>query len=59
MSMLESRIGIEQSFAYTSNIAQGLAGLPSWVRRPRRVALWVAMKQQIAMASRLVKKRVA
>jgi hypothetical protein len=59
MSMLETRIGIEQSFAYTSNIAAGLKALPNWVRHPRRVALWIAMKLQIVAASRLVKKRVA
>jgi Transposase DDE domain len=59
MSMLKNRIGIEQGFAYTSNIPQGLSGLPSWVRTPHRVALWVALKQQIASASRLINKRVA
>jgi hypothetical protein len=58
-SMLKSRIGIEQSFAYMTNVAGGLTALPNWVRRPRRVALWVAVKLLIVTASRLVSKRVA
>ena len=59
LSMLEHRIGVEQGFAYMSNIPQGLSGLPGWVRRPHRVALWVAMKLLIPMARRMVNKRVA
>jgi DDE family transposase len=59
MSMLKCRIAIEQTFAYTTNIPQGLSGLPNWVRRPHRVALWVALKLQIAAASQIIKKRVA
>lgn len=54
-AMLACRIGIEQSFAYMGNIACGLKGLPNWVRRPRRVALWIAGKLLIIAASRLIK----
>lgn len=57
-SLLAFRIGIEQSFGYMGNIAAGLKGLPNWVRRPRRVALWVAGKLLIAAASSIIKKRL-
>jgi hypothetical protein len=59
MSMLNCRIGVEQSFAYMGNIPAGLTGLPNWVRHPRRVALWIAMKLLIVTATRLLTKRVA
>jgi Transposase DDE domain len=55
-AMLDFRIGIEQSFGYMGNIAAGLKGLPNWVRRPRRVALWVAAKRLIVAATRIIKK---
>lgn len=58
-SMLQSRIGIEQSFGFWGNICCGLHGLPNWVRRPRRVALWIAGKLLIATAWRLLKKGLA
>ena len=54
-AMLGYRIGIEQSFGYMGNIAPGLKGLPNWVRRPRRVALWIAGKLLIVAATRLLK----
>src|SRR5690349_15563449 len=59
MSLLGCRIGIEQSFAYMGNTPTDLNRLPNWVRRPRRVALWVAMKLLVVTSTRLVKKRVA
>lgn len=44
------RGSIERTFAQMSNFAAGLSGLPGWVRRPRRVALWIAGKLLIYAA---------
>lgn len=49
-TMLKTRIGIEQTFGYMGNIPCGLRSLPSWVRRPRRVAVWIAAKLLIIAA---------
>jgi hypothetical protein len=57
-SMLNLRIGIEQSFGYMGNIPGGLSPLPNWVRRPRRVALWIAAKMLIVAMRRLITKRL-
>jgi Transposase DDE domain len=54
-AMLDFRIGIEQCFGYMGNIAPGLKGLPNWVRRPHRVALWVAGKLLIVAVNRILK----
>lgn len=43
-SLLLTRNGIERRLGYWGNFAGGLSPLPNWVRRPRRVALWVAGK---------------
>jgi hypothetical protein len=43
-SLLNARGGIERSFGLWGNWGGGLGQLPNWVRRPRRVALWVAGK---------------
>jgi hypothetical protein len=52
-SMLNCRIGIEQGFAYWGNVPAGLGPLPAFVRKPRRVVMWVAMKLLIVAATRL------
>ena len=38
------RIRVEQAFGYLTNLPFGLAPLPNWVRRRRRVTLWVTAK---------------
>jgi hypothetical protein len=43
-SLLNARGGIERTFGLWGNWGGGLGQLPNWVRRPRRVALWVAGK---------------
>jgi len=48
--LLHARGGIERRFARISNFGGGLGPLPNWVRRPRRVALWVAAKFLIFLA---------
>jgi hypothetical protein len=58
MSMLASRIGVEQSFGFMGNIPGGLSHLPNWIRRPHRVAVWIAAKLLIVAARRLVNKIV-
>jgi len=57
-SMLDLRIGIEQSFGFMGNIPGGLSPLPNWVRRPRRIALWIAAKLLIVATRRLITKRL-
>jgi hypothetical protein len=42
--LLRERDAIERSFGTWGNWGGGLGPLPNWVRRPRRVALWVAGK---------------
>jgi hypothetical protein len=39
-----ARIGIEQYFSHLTSGSGGLGPLPSWVRRPHRVAVWLAAK---------------
>jgi hypothetical protein len=48
-ALLTQRRQIERDFARESSCGGGLAPLPPWVRRPRRVALWVACKFAITM----------
>ncbi len=43
-SLLRARAGIERRFGLLGNFGGGLSPLPNWVRKPRRVALWVAGK---------------
>jgi len=43
-SLYACRSGIERHFGQMGNFGGGLAPLPNWVRRPRRVAAWVAAK---------------
>jgi Transposase DDE domain len=49
-SLLRARAGIERRFGLLGNFAGGLSPLPNWVRKPRRVALWVAGKILIYLA---------
>lgn len=48
-----ARIGIEQSFAHLTSGSGGLGPLPAWVRRPHRVAIWVATKLLIDLERRI------
>jgi hypothetical protein len=41
------RTSIERNFGNLGNFGGGLAPLPNWVRRPHRVAMWVAAKLAI------------
>jgi len=43
-SLYACRTGIERQFGHMGNFGGGLSPLPNWVRRPRRVAAWVAAK---------------
>ncbi len=43
-ALFACRIGIEQRLAQAGNLGCGLSPLPNWVRRPHRVAAWVAAK---------------
>jgi Transposase DDE domain len=43
-ALFACRLGIEQRLAQAGNLGCGLGPLPNWVRRPHRVALWVAAK---------------
>ena len=47
------RGGVERAFGQVGNFGGGLSPLPNWVRRPRRVALWVAGKFMIWMVRTL------
>lgn len=42
--LYKCRTRIERYFGHLGNFGGGLGPLPNWVRRPRRVALWVQMK---------------
>ena len=57
--LLKMRIGIEQTFGLMGNTPVGLHGLPNWVRRPRRVASWIAAKLLIIAAWTALNKGVA
>lgn len=57
-TLLAGRIGVEQSFGFMGNVPGGLSPLPNWVRKPRRVALWVAAKLLIVATRRLITKRL-
>ena len=43
-SLLRFRVQIERCFGNLTSFAAGLGPLPSWVRRPHRVRLWVQAK---------------
>lgn len=53
MQLLMARIGIELHFAHLTSASAGLGPLPAWVRRPHRVAVWVAAKLLIDLQRRL------
>lgn len=52
-ALLASRMAIERSYGNLTNFGGGLAPLPAWVRRPRRVAMWVQTKLIIDATRRL------
>ena len=54
--LLAHRRLVETRFAHLTNYGGGLTCLPPWVRRPRRVALWVAGKLIIRLAKDLAQK---
>lgn len=51
--LMATRTAIERSFGNATSFAGGLGPLPAWVRRPHRVALWVAAKFIIDAARRI------
>jgi hypothetical protein len=48
--LLRARSGIERCLGLFGNFGGGLSPLPNWVRRPRRVTLWVGGKILIFLA---------
>lgn len=58
-SLYACRGSIEQRFGQAGNLACGLGPLPNWVRRPHRVALWVAAKLLIVTCWNQQKQRLA
>jgi hypothetical protein len=56
-SLLRARSGIERRYGLLGNFGGGLSPLPNWVRKPRRVALWVAGKLLIYLAREMKKHR--
>jgi hypothetical protein len=57
--LLHARGGIERYFATAGNFGGGMGPLPNWVRRPRRVSIWIAIKLLIDAVRRAIKQRVA
>jgi hypothetical protein len=57
--LLESRRGIERVFGTIGNYGGGLGPLPNWVRRPRRVSMWVAGKLLFDTVRRAINQRLA
>lgn len=51
--LMATRTAIERSFGNATSFAGGLGPLPAWVRRPHRVALWVAAKFTIDATRRI------
>jgi len=51
-ALIEARNTIERTFAHFTSTSGGLLGLPSWVRTPHRVAVWVAAKLLIDLDRR-------
>ena len=43
-ALLRFRVQIERTFGNLTSFGAGLGPLPSWVRRPHRVKLWVQVK---------------
>lgn len=56
--LVRGRGGVERRFGQHGNVGGGLGPLPNWVRRPRRVALWVAGKLLLDMLRALFKRGV-
>jgi hypothetical protein len=54
--VLKSRGGIERVFGTMGNCGFGLGPLPNWVRRPRRVSMWVAAKLLFEAIRRALKQ---
>jgi len=48
--LLRQRRSVETRFAHLTNFAGGLTHLPPWIRRPHRVATWIAGKIIVRMA---------
>ena len=57
-SLYATRVSIEQRFGQAGNLGCGLSPLPNWVRRPHRVALWVATKLLILTCWNYRKQKV-
>ncbi len=54
-SLYKMRTGIERSFGNATSFAGGLGALPAWVRRLRRVRIWVWAKLLINAARILIR----
>lgn len=58
--LLAQRRTIETRFAHLTNFGGGLTCLPPWIRRPHRVALWIAAKILVRLArDRLIQQEHA
>jgi hypothetical protein len=55
--LLDARRGVEQRHGLLGNFGGGLSPLPNWVRRIRRVFLWVAGKILVYLARKAVKEQ--
>lgn len=58
-ALYAQRVSIEQRFGQAGNLGCGLGPLPNWVRRPHRVAMWVACKLMIIACWNHQKQRLA
>ena len=58
-TLYAQRTSIERCFGQAGNLGCGLGPLPNWVRRPRRVARWVAGKLLIMSVWNQHKPRIA
>jgi hypothetical protein len=56
-ALIHCRGQIERDFGHLSSFAAGLSPLPSWVRRPHRVRLWVQAKLIINALQLLISKK--
>jgi hypothetical protein len=57
-NLLHARGGIERFFANATSFAGGLGQLPSWVRTPQRISIWVGCKLMIDAVRRAKNKRL-
>lgn len=56
--LINGRRAMEGVFGTFGNYAGGLGPLPNWVRRPRRVSIWVGAKILFDIVRRAIKQRL-